>query len=459
MNLSIKDLISISHQQAHKFSGIPLTKKLNSVSSDSRNIKKGALFVALRGENFDGHDFIDTVHRNGAVAAIVDAKWYKKHPKTKLPCIVVKNTLDAFGELALVYRRKFSIPILAVGGSNGKTTTKDLLAHVLGTSFNVLKTEKNFNNQVGLPQMLFRLKPSHQMAVLEIGTNHPGEIAWLTNVAEPTHAIVTNIGREHLEFFKNLDGVAREELSALAITEELGGFGFLNWDDPYTRSFQEIFEEWSITYGTSRGADIVATSKGFDAKGRHVINVTAGKTTFNLRMQIIADYAPNMVAAAISVALHFNMKKGAVTKALESYRPHSKRMEVLRSKRGVTIINDAYNANPESFKSALATLAQMKTRGKKYVAAGDMFELGATSTREHRELGNVMDQHKLSRYFLTGTAMKHAQLALQKRKRPTLHASKDEIVKDLKALLKPGDILLVKGSRGMRMEYIVEQLV
>ena len=456
MNLSIGDLLQISHKQTHK---LPTAHKFTNVSSDSRNIKKGDLFVALRGEKFDGHEFIKVALQKGAAAAIVDTKWFSKNTKTKLPCIVVRNTLDAFGELALVYRRKFSIPILVVGGANGKTTTKDLLAHILGSSFNVLKTESNFNNQVGLPQMLFRLKKSHQLAILEIGTNHPGEIAWLTNVAEPTHALVTNIGREHLEFFKNLDGVAREELSALAITEELGGFGFINWDDPYTRAFQEVFEEWSITYGTSKGADILAGSRGFDTKGRHLIRVKAGRKEFSVKMQIIADYAPNMVAAAVSVAMHFNMKMLAIVKALESYRPHSKRMEVVQSKRGVTIINDAYNANPESFRSGLATLARMRTRGKKYVAAGDMFELGTTSTREHRELGKAMSSYKLSQYFLTGNAMKHAYKALQQQKRAAFHGSKEAIIEALKQQLKPGDIILVKGSRGMRMENIVEQLI
>ncbi|HEY6170910.1 MAG TPA: Mur ligase family protein, partial [Candidatus Kapabacteria bacterium] len=216
MNITTKDLLQVKHLSSELTSKI----KFSNVSTDSRTVKKGDLFIALRGEKFDGHEFIAQVAKQGAKAAIVDAKWFRKTTKRpKLNYLVVKDTTQAMGELARLYRLKFEIPILAIGGSNGKTTTKELVAHVLGTSFNVLKTEANFNNQVGVPQMLFRITSKHEIAVLEIGTNHPGEIAWLTNVIEPTHTLITNIGREHLEFFKNLDGVAKEETSAFFISE------------------------------------------------------------------------------------------------------------------------------------------------------------------------------------------------------------------------------------------------
>lgn len=458
MNLSVKDLLEVSHLRTHKFSKLPLVKKFNHVSTDSRTVRKGDLFVALRGEKFDGHNFINDIQQKGAIAAIVDSNWYSKAHRVATPCIVVKNTLDSFGELARIYRRKFSTPVLVVAGSNGKTTTKDLLAHTLRTSFNVLKTEANFNNQVGLPHMLFCLRREHELAILEIGTNHPGEIAWLANVAEPTHALVTNIGREHLEFFQDLDGVAREELSSLVITEELGGFGFLNYDDKYIRPMSELFGEWSITYGTTKGADVQARSLGLNRESKHRIRIVSGKEAFTVSVNIIADYAPNMLAGVVAVAKHFMVKKGALKKALESYRPHSKRMEMVRTKLGITIINDAYNANPESFRVALKTLSSLAAKGRKYVAGGDMFELGSASAKEHRALGEFMARQNVEEFFLTGKAMQHAHKVLIERKTKSMYGSKEAIAESLKQKLKRGDVLLVKGSRGMKMESIIDDL-
>lgn len=457
MNLTVLDLLNITHAHEHKLAQYSPRQTFRSVSTDSRTIKKGDLFVALRGEKFDGHDFIGVARKQGARAAIVDVRWFRKQKKVSLPCLVVKNTLDAFGELARGYRRKFSLPILIIAGSNGKTTTKDLIAHTLGMKYDVLKTEANFNNQVGLPQMLFKLKKQHQIAVLEIGTNHPGEIAWLTNTSEPTHALVTNIGREHLEFFKNLDGVAREELSALAITEELGGFGFINVDDPYIRPGREIFQEWSIAYGTDRQADVRAKSLGMNPAGKQRVKIVAGKTNLSVKSNIIADYAANMIAGVTAVALHFGIPKVQIKEALESYAPHSKRMEIVRLRKGITIINDSYNANPESFRSALETLARMK--GRRLIAAGDMFELGRASAGEHRELGKRMSLYPFSGIYLTGTAMKYAYAALPaRRKKASVHGPKAVIIDRLKRTLRKGDILLVKGSRGMKMEEIVSEL-
>ncbi len=459
MNLSVKDLLEVSHS-SQELAPLSLSQKFTNVSTDSRKIKKGDLFIALRGENFNGHDFISEITKQGARAAIVDAKWHRslKGKRSKLPLLVVKNTLNAMGELALIYRRKFDLPILVIAGSNGKTTTKELVAHTLGTSFNVLKTEANFNNQVGVPQMLFQLTKKHEIAVLEIGTNHSGEIAWLCNVSEPTHSLITNIGREHLEFFKNLDGVAREELTAFAITEELGGFGFINYDDPYLRAFKQFFDEWSISYGLSTDADVHAQKIGFAKDGTLKVEITVGKKKIIVASHIIADYAPNILAAATAVALHFNVPIHNVKKSLTNYKPHSKRMEIERTK-GVTIINDCYNANPESFASALATLDAIPTKGKKYVVAGDMFELGTLSAKEHTNIGKLIGSYRFANSFFIGKDMKRAYTAAKSAKQPAeYYATKQEIANHLRRIIKKGDIILIKGSRGMRMEEIVKEV-
>ncbi len=454
MNITTKDLLQVKHLSSE----LTTTTKFSNVSTDSRTVKKGDLFIALRGENFDGHDFIAQVAKQGAKAAIVDAKWFRKIPRRpKLNYLVVKDTTEAMGELARLYRRKLEIPILAIGGANGKTTTKELVAHVLGTSFNVLKTEANFNNKVGVPQMLFRLTNKHQIAVLEIGTNHPGEVAWLTNVIEPTHTLITNIGREHLEFFKNLDGVAKEETSAFFITEAMNGFGFINHDDQYLKPFSKLFGEWSISYGTKGKADVVGKSKGYDAKGKHIIELSYGKKKFIAKTNLLAKYAANLCASVTAVALHFNISQAKIKKALESYQPHSKRMQIEKLKSGVTIINDAYNANPESFIAALDTLKGIPSKGRKFIVAGDMFELGATAKREHTALGKAMKKYKLRGYLFTGKDMKLAHKALGSRNGFHFN-TKDEIATVLRSVLQKGDIVLVKGSRGMKMEEVIEKL-
>lgn len=454
MNLTTKDLLQVKHI----FSGLTKNVKFSNVSTDSRRVKKGDLFIALRGENFDGHSFVDAVAKQGAKAAIVDAKWYQKTKRRpKLEYLVVKDTLEAIGELARVYRRKFELPILAIGGSNGKTTTKELVAHVLGTSFNVLKTEANFNNQVGVPQMLFRLNSKHDIAILEIGTNHPGEVAWLTNVIEPTHVLITNIGREHLEFFKNLDGVAKEETSAFFICESLDGFGFINHDDPYLKPFSQLFSEWSVSYGTEGKVNVIGTSKGYDSRGKHSIEISYGKKRFTVKTNLLATYAANLCASVTAVALHFNLSQTKIKQALERYQTHSKRMQIETLSGGITVINDTYNANPESFIAALETLKAIPTKGRKFIVAGDMLELGRTSTREHAALGKAMKTYKLRGYLFTGKAMKHAHKALQS-KYAFHFKTKNQIAHVLRQVLKKGDVVLVKGSRGMKMEEVIKQL-
>jgi UDP-N-acetylmuramoyl-tripeptide--D-alanyl-D-alanine ligase len=461
MNLTIQDLLSIAHKSENRISKLSPKLKFRAVSTDSRSIKKGDLFIALRGEKFDGHDFITQVAKQGAIAAIVDEKWYKKNQKkTELPVLVVKNTSDSYGELANLYRKKFSIPILLVAGSNGKTTMKEVISHVLGASFNVLKTEANYNNHVGLPRMLLQLNPKHDAAVLEIGTNHPGEIAWLAAVAYPTHGIITNIGREHLEFFHDLKGVAKEELALFDFLKETGGIAFINNDDQFLSKEKRRFSGWSFSFGTKKGGDITGKSLGFTANGKRKIAIQTSGKSFEVASHVIAGYAPSLYAGATVVAASLGMSRAEVKKALSSFKPYSKRMEIIEL-RGITIINDCYNANPESFLSALETLKQIPAKGKKYVAAGDMFELGDTSEREHQLLGKEMAKYRFNGYYFTGMAMKQAFASLLL-SGAALHAaydsSKTDLADTLRKTLKRGDVILIKGSRGMKMEEIIEQL-
>jgi len=464
VNINIQDLLAVPHHTEVGIRDIGLTQTFRDVSTDSRTIKRGDLFIALRGEKFDGHEFISEVIESGAAAAVVDQQYYKAVQKKKpsLPLLVVGNTLDALGTLANIYRKKFDIPIIVVAGSNGKTTTKEVVAHVLAATRGVLKTEANYNNQVGLPKMLFQLRDGHDIAVLEIGTNHPGEISWLVNVAEPTHAIVTNIGREHLEFFKDLKGVAQEEKTAFDYVFEHEGHAFINIDDKYLKPSAKQFGERGTTYGVDPEAYVSATKIGYAKDGRLELRVSAEGKSFKMRTHIIADYAPNLIACAVSIGLHFGMRRAEIKAALEHFKPHNKRLELVRLGSGLTIINDAYNANPDSMESSFRTLQEFPAEGKKYLILGDMFELGDTAVKEHKALGKKIAEFNFGKVYFTGQFMENAwktfKQAQKEEERAAYYPSKDEVAESLRPLLTEGDVVLIKGSRGMKMEEIIDLL-
>ena len=470
MNLTIQDLLSIPYEHEEGITDLGRSRTFRDVSTDSRTLKPGDLFVAIHGEKFEGHQFLDDVAKEGAAAAIVNEAWYhaRKGRRTPLPVLVVKDTLDTFGALANLYRKKFDIPILIIAGSNGKTTTKELIAHVLSGTRGVLKTEANFNNQVGLPRMLFQLRDGHELAVLEIGTNHPGEIERLCNVAEPTHALVTNIGREHLEFFKDLRRVAKEEKSALDYVFEHNGFAFVNLDDRYLRPAAKQFGERCMTYGSGHAEDgrfVYAYKLGYAKDGRLELRVGCEGKSFKLRTHLIADYTPNAIAAAVAVGLHFHMRRAEIKAQLEIFRPHTNRLEVLRMHEGITILNDAYNANPDSMESALRTLTDFPVEGRKFVVLGDMYELGDTSQKEHRALGRKIAECGFDRVFFTGKDMQLAWKAYNSaagksngETTDSYFTDKAQLAETLRDLMQPGDAVLIKGSRGMKMEEVVDMI-
>jgi len=470
VNLTVQDLLSIAYVQEDGVKALGPNKIFRTVSTDSRTLKRDDLFFALKGPNFDGHKFIDKAAKEGAMAAVVSEKWYnaQKGKKSPLPLLVVKNTLDALGATAKVYRKKFDIPVIVIAGSNGKTTTKELIAHVLSGTHGVLKTEANYNNQVGLPHMIFQLRDGHEVAVLEIGTNHPGEIAWLCNVAEPTHALVTNVGREHLEFFKDLKGVAQEEKAAFDYLQANGGFAFVNIDDKYLKPSAKAFPDHSMTFGTEKREEhryVYAYKLGYAKDGRLELRVGCDGKSFRLRTHLIADYAPNMIAAAVAVGLHFHMRRAEIKAQLEIFRPHNKRLEIVHINDGVTILNDAYNANPDSMESALRTLTEFPVPGRRIAVLGDMFELGTTSEKEHRALGRKIAEFGFDKVLFTGKDMQLAwksyNTAAGKKNGSTKDSyfkNKEELADSLREILKPGDAVLVKGSRGMKMEDVIDLL-
>jgi UDP-N-acetylmuramoyl-tripeptide--D-alanyl-D-alanine ligase len=427
------------------------------VSTDSRTTAAGDLFVALRGERFDGHRFLAEAARRGAVAAVV-----ADDPATDpgIPLVRVPDTLLALGEMARGYRRRFSLPVLAVAGSNGKTTTKEMIAAVLGRRYRVLATDGNLNNQIGVPLTLFRLHGRHEIAVVEIGTNHPGEIQTLCEILEPTHGLVTGIGREHLEFFGSLDGVAREEGAVLEyLRAARGAVAFVNADDPRLVAMTGGLRH-AVTYGFRRRTlDVRGSAVRLDASGRPRFQIRARrwKRPRTVALSVPGRHNAGNALAAAAVGVRFRVPAEKICTALEEFQGPHGRMEIVQAA-GVTILDDTYNANPDSVVAALETLAETATEGKRIAVLADMRELGESGPAEHGRIGEVLSGLGIGYLLTYGPLAKHTSDSA--RCPFVAHYDQQNVLAEyLAELVTPGDTVLVKGSRAMHMNDVVTFLM
>ena len=423
------------------------------VSIDSRQIRQGELFFALRGEKFDGHDFVMNL-QSKALAAVVEESWFEK---TKPPAgnfLVVQDSLRALQQCGLAARRAWQGPIVAIGGSNGKTTTKELVSSVLSQRRNTHRTPGNLNNHIGVPLTLGGLQREHEVAVLEVGTNHFGEIAQLCEIAEPDYGLITNIGREHLEFFGDIAGVGRAEFELFDYLAQRQSTALLNIDDPTIRA-----AKWknlkAVSFGFSEGAQVHGALAGLDDNGCATFNVDR----VAIRVPIPGTHNAINALAAVAVGLQFGVPLEQARAGIESCRAVSKRMEMMRVA-GVTFINDAYNANPESMRAALDLLATMpiEKEGRRVAVLADMLELGEASVASHREIGEKINLLQLDAVLAFGSAAREIVNAIDaKRLAVVKHfLNKTELSNAVCELLRRGDVALVKGSRGMAMEEVIE---
>lgn len=454
MKFAVRDLLALTHLE---FTNRKLLKgkRITGVSTDSRAIKSGDLFIALKGESFDGHAFVEEAFVAGAAAAIVDESFRPETVAGK-PLLIVPDTVKALGELANIHRRRFSIPILAIGGSNGKTTTKEMIVGVLKTRYRVLGTEKNLNNHIGVPQTLLKLQKKHDIAVVEIGTNHPGEIPYLCDILEPTHGLITTIGREHLEFFKSIDGVADEEGKLFEhLRSRKKTIAFVNADDEWVVMKSKMLKN-RVTYGlTARRVDVKGKITDKDETGCVAIEVNdrhAGKRT-SMKLAIPGEHNAINALAAAAVGVKFKVSLKRIRKALERFSATDKRMQVLNLE-GVIVYNDTYNANPDSMIAALRTLAAANVPGKKIAVLADMRELGDAAIEEHKRIGMEATALELQYILTYGGMARHIHEASSAPY--ALHYDqKNMLAEYLAELIAPGDAVLIKGSRGMKMEDIV----
>ena len=426
---------------------------LAGVSIDTRTIKPNKVFWAIKGERFDGHDFIEAAAEKGAALAVVEKKKIKKLTKIAFPLLLVEDSLKALQQFAAAHRRKFDFPVVALTGSNGKTTTKEMIASILQRKLNVLKTEGNLNNHIGCPLTLLKFSSENEVAIIEIATNHPGEIRTLTKIVQPEQALVTNIGGAHLAYFASEEELAAEKLSLF--DEMTGDLIYRNMDDPWIASYQSTGKRL-IDYGWNEKAQVRGRILDMDDKGCGAFRLN---DVVDIRLGVAGWHNVKNALTAAAVALQFGFSEHEIADALASYRGFDRRMQVLE-RAGIIIVNDAYNANALSMQAAFDTVAAMRIKGRCIYALGDMLELGKNSVKIHYGVLLAALQSGANRILTLGENFYAASARLKKEQHAIVenYSDREELAKRLNELLKPGDLLLLKGSRGMEMEKVLEKL-
>ncbi|OGC76535.1 MAG: hypothetical protein A2145_04260 [candidate division Zixibacteria bacterium RBG_16_40_9] len=454
-SLTLKELGKFANGKALREAQNGNGETIQGISIDSRTLEKGNLFVALEGEKFDGHDFIQEAVNKGAKAVIVEKRKLNKLPENlTVPVGLVEDSKKTLQELAKWYRQKLNLKVVAVTGTNGKTTTKEMIAQVLSTKYKVLKAKESFNNLVGVPLSIFEFSEETQVAVLELGMSNLGEIAQLTKIAGPCVGVITNIGPAHLESLHSLEKIAQakfELLDNLPPDKTV----VLNIDDPFIQEKIKRERHKVISYGIKNKADFQA----------HEVLITGnGHIDFKLnkkipaRLNLLGYHNVYNALAAIAVANLFKIEPEKAIEALNNYHPAKFRMETVKVG-GINLINDSYNANPTSMQTALESLVQIKSEGKKVAVLGDMLELGEQSDAFHQEMGQKAVALGIDLLITVGNLANHiasgARQAGLAEVKIFSFSDNNSAVQFLLENLKPGDWVLIKGSRKMKMEEIV----
>ncbi len=422
------------------------------VSTDTRLAGAGNLFVALKGDNFDAHDFLADLPKKG-VAAVVAERIPENYP---LPALIVADTRLALGEMARQWRRNFSIPVIGVAGSNGKTTVKEMIATILKTAFGDegrLATSGNFNNDIGVPLTIFRMNENHRAAVIELGMNHVGEMAYLTDIAQPTVGLVNNAQREHQEFMQTVLAVAEENGTVIRSLPE-NGTAVFPVDEPYSDLWARYAGSRQIrTFGLERDADISGRYEN-EHGGTSVVMESEGES-YPVRLATSGRHNVRNALAAAACARSAGVDWKTIVKGLETFAPVHGRLEKKNAFNGALLIDDTYNANPDSVRAAIDVLAELS--GKGIFVLGDMGEVGNDGERFHVEVGEYARERQIGHLFTFGEMARFASTAFGNNGRHFDDMAEMNAV--LEQLLEPDMTVLVKGSRFMKMERVVNQLM
>jgi UDP-N-acetylmuramoyl-tripeptide--D-alanyl-D-alanine ligase len=420
-------------------------------STDSRTIEDGNLFIALSGENFDGHDYVSVAEQNGASSLMLEKEI--SHDK---PVIQVENTRKAMGLLARTWRDELSIPLVAITGSNGKTTVKEMVSSILSVISEVHSTSGNFNNDIGVPLTLFGLDKKHQYAVVEMGANHPGEIEWLSAIARPNVAVITQCAPAHLEGFGSVEGVAKAKAEIYSGLQS-SGTAIINADDDYADYWKKTCEHLSqFSFGIkSDAADVTAKNiKVISEKNAIQFELVCDKESIEILLPLSGEHNVMNALAAAACCISLDVSLSSIKTGLENMTPVKGRLQIKTGKQGSRVIDDTYNANPTSLNAALKVLSQYK--GTNYLVLGDMGELGNTEVQLHKEAGELAKQAGVDKLFAIG------QLSINAVENFGTGAhhfdSHDDLNKALMKCVDKESTVLVKGSRTMQMERVVDML-
>jgi len=422
-------------------------------SIDSRSIKPGDLFFAVKGERLDGHDFVETALRNGAIAAVVDRKRVARFPDSS-KLLVVDDTLLALQALGAAVRRRWGKTLVAVTGSAGKTTTKEAIAHVLSSRFRVMKSAGNLNNHFGLPLQLLKLEPEHEIAVIELGMSHAGEIAALAKLAHADIGVVTNVAPVHLEFFSSIAEIARAKYELI---QELhsGAVAVLNADDEYVSQFGRDFHGKVVHYGIHHQANVSGQRVESLGAGGSRFELVANSVCQEITLPLLGEHNIYNALAAAAVAMERGLTPTEIATALATLAPADKRGEKI-SLAGATVINDCYNSNPKALTAMVDALASMPA-ARRIVVAGEMLELGPQGEALHFEAGRHMAEKKIDRVLgVRGLARQVVDGVSAAGGQAEFVATAEEAGEWLKNEVHAGDVVLLKASRGVKLEKALE---
>lgn len=455
--IQIKNFIEQS-RTIQDFSGLTEDYCMPAISIDTRTLRRGETYLALRGDRFDGHDFIPQAIQKGASAVVYDQTDLYDQITGEVVAFQVRDTLQFLMEFAGWYRSNFQATVFALTGSTGKTTTKEMLAAILSLEKETLKTSKNQNNFIGVSLTLLELQKTTEIAVIELGTNHPGEISTLTQMVQPSSAAITNIGSGHIGFFGSKEAIYREK-TALFNGLQKERTIYLNLEDPYLSQYTSSILKIK-TYGLRSSSIYRASESGMDERGHIRFNINDGP---DIRLSLPGKHQLMNGLLAAAVALDMGVSMSNVRRGLETVEVQDKRMEITRWD-GITIVNDAYNSNPESLKAAIDFICDFprNSGNKKILVLGDMLELGDQSESAHRKIGEYLQNKGIDVVFCYGPISNLILEGLG-----SIHNSSmtkesfnthENLARALKEILQEGDVLLLKGSRGMQLEKVLEYL-
>ena len=442
MKITLEDIFSIPTAVIYypdKF------KAVTSVSIDTRTLRKNSIYVAIKGKQFDGHNFVHDAITKGAKAIIVSNRKLNQFENVTVPIISVKNTINAYASLARIWRNKLNAKVISITGSNGKTTTKEILAHLLEAKYKVHKTAANNNNQIGVPLTILSAPLDTEILVLEHGTNHFREIEFTARVAEPDFALITNIGNSHIQYLESKEKILLEK-SQLFQNIKTDGIVFINSGDPLLKSIRKNYKN-KIVYGSKGKLDI----KGKKKTGSNKIEINGLGKSFSVNLPLLGDSNLSNYLSAVTIALQIGVSTKDIVRKTKTLKSVKGRLVEMKFK-NFSIIDDTYNSNPESVKSALKVLKEYKQQSNKILVMGDMLELGNDSEELHKSLAKDIDSSNINEVYTIGKQTRKLLNEISKPKIKKHFLNRISLIKYLKGLEITDSVILFKGSRGMKME-------